>query len=141
MKKQVKFSIKLELKGGEANPGLKQIGPALGGKIGNIMDFCKQFNSQTEKGKMYRVLVSAYDDKEKSFTFVLRGSPTAILLMNKASLTSGSGEPNRKKVGSIKLEDVVDIAREQLPNLNAFDIDKAVPIIIGTAKRMGLEVK
>lgn len=141
MKKQVKFRIKLELKGGEANPGVKQIGPALGGKIGNIMDFCKQFNSQTEKGKIYRVLVSAYDDKEKSFTFVLRGSPTAILLMNKASLTAGSGEPNRKKIGSISMKDINDIAAEQLPHSNAFDAEGVSKMVIGTAKRMGLEIK
>lgn len=141
MKKEINCCIKLEIKGAEANPGLKQIGPALGGKIGNIMDFCKQFNSQTQdnKGVVFRVFVTAY--KDKSFDFILKGTPTAVLLKNKANITAGSNEPNRKKIGNISLADVELIAKQQLPYLNAFDVESAVQMIVGTAKRMGLEIK
>lgn len=141
MKKEINCLVKLEIKGGEASPGLKQIGQALGGKIGNIMDFCKQFNSQTQenKGVVFRVVVTAY--KDKSFEFILKGTPTSILLKNKLSISKGSSEPNRKKIGFITLSDVRLIAQQQLPYLNAFDIDGATKIIIGSAKRMGLEIK
>lgn len=141
MKREINCLVKLVLKGAEASPSLKQIGPALGGKISNIMDFCKQFNSQTQesKGVAFRVLVTAY--KDKSFTFVLKGTPTSILLKSKLSISKGSSEPNRKKVGFIELSDIRLIAQQQLPYLNVFDIDGATKIIIGSAKRMGLEIK
>lgn len=141
MKKEVNCLVRLEIKGGEANPGLKQVGPALGGKIGNIMDFCKQFNSQTQdsKGVVFRAVVTAY--KDKSFDFVLKGTPTSVLLKSKANIDKGSSESNRRKVGFISLSDVKVIAQQQLPYLNAFDIEGATKIVIGSAKRMGLEIK
>lgn len=142
MKKEINCRIKLEIKGAEANPGLKQIGPALGGKIGNIMEFCKQFNAQTQdkKGVKVRVLVTAYKDKEKSFSFILRGSPTAELLKGAAKIQVGSAEPNKKKVGSISMSAVEEVAKQQMSYLNSFGLDAAVKVVLGTAKRIGLEI-
>lgn len=142
MQKEINCKIRLVLKGGEANPGLKQIGPQLGGKVGNIMDFCKQFNAQTSerKGVSLRVVVTAYKNKEKSFDFIILGSPTSELIKSKAKIQVGSGEPNKKKVASISMKDAMDIANEQLKYTNSFSAEKAVNSVIGTAKRMGVEI-
>ena len=137
---QIKYKIKLVLNGGEANPGLKQVGPALGGKIGNIMDFCKQFNAKTKKGRLYRVIVLAYGNKEKSFSLVFKGSPTSFLIMEKAAITSGSSRPNSEKKGEITKKDILQISEEQIKYSNAFTLDGMEKMIAGTAKRMGVKI-
>lgn len=139
MAKEVAGLIKLQIKGGAANPS-PPVGPALGSKGINIMDFCKQFNARTQDkaGKVLPVVITYYADK--SYDFVVKTPPAAIQLLEAAKLKSGSAEPNRKKVGSVTWEQVRAIAEDKLPDLNCFTIESAMSMIAGTARSMGITV-
>ena len=139
MAKEVAALIKLQIKGGAANPS-PPVGPALGSKGVNIMDFCKQFNARTQSlaGKVVPVVISVYADK--SFDFVTKSPPVAVQLKEAAKVTSGSKEPNRKKVGSVTWETVEEIAKDKMQDLNAFTIDKAMSMVAGTARSLGIAV-
>jgi large subunit ribosomal protein L11 len=139
MAKQIVGYLKLQVKGGAANPA-PPIGPALGSKGLNIMDFCKQFNARTQDkpGQVLPVLISIYNDK--SFDFVIKTPPAAILIMESIKLQKGSKEPNRAKVGSISWDQIKKIAEIKMPDLNAFRIDSAMRMIAGTARSMGVTV-
>lgn len=139
MAKQIVGYLKLQVKGGAANPA-PPIGPALGSKGLNIMDFCKQFNARTQDkpGQVLPVLISIYNDK--SFDFVIKTPPAAILIMESIKLQKGSKEPNRAKVGSISWDQIKKIAEIKMPDLNAFKIDSAMRMIAGTARSMGVTV-
>jgi large subunit ribosomal protein L11 len=139
MAKEVAGYLKLQVKGGQANPS-PPIGPALGSKGINIMEFCKQFNARTQEkqGMVLPVLITYY--KDKSFDFVIKTPPAAILLLEAAKLKSGSAEPNRKKVGSVTWEQVKTIAETKMPDLNCFTIESAMKMIAGTARSMGIKV-
>ena len=139
MAKQIVGYLKLQVKGGAANPA-PPIGPALGSKGLNIMDFCKQFNARTQDkpGQVLPVLISIYNDK--SFDFVIKTPPAAILIMESIKLQKGSKEPNRAKVGSISWAQIKKIAEIKMPDLNAFKIDSAMKMIAGTARSMGVTV-
>jgi large subunit ribosomal protein L11 len=140
MAKEVAGIIKLQIKGGAANPS-PPVGPALGSKGLNIMDFCKQFNAltQTKAGKVLPVVITYYSDK--SFSFVVKTSPVAVQLKDAAKLKSGSSEPNRKKVATITWEQVKAIAEDKLPDLNCFTIESAMKLVAGTARSMGITVQ
>jgi len=140
MAKEVSGLIKLQIKGGSANPS-PPIGPALGSKGVNIMEFCKQFNARTQDhaGKVIPVVITVY--KDKSFDFILKTPPVAIQLLEVLKLKSGSSEPNRNKVGSITWDQVKEIATSKMPDLNAFTIESAMKMVAGTAKSMGITVK
>ncbi len=137
--KKVTGIIKLQCKGGQANPA-PPIGPALGAKGVNIMDFCKQFNARTQKdqGMVIPVVITVYQDR--SFTFITKTPPAAILLKKAAGLDKASGEPNKKKVGKVTSAQVREIAQTKLQDMNAFDVDQAMHSIAGTARSMGIEV-
>jgi len=137
--KKVETIIKLQCKGGEANPA-PPIGPALGSKGVNIMEFCKQFNARTakDKGTIVPVEITVYSDR--SFTFVTKTPPAAVMLLKAAGLEGGSGEPNKKKVGKVTMAQVREIAAIKLQDMNAFSIDSAAKSIAGTARSMGLDV-
>ena len=137
--KKVTGMIKLQCKGGEATPA-PPIGPALGSKGVNIMDFCKQFNAKTQKdkGMVIPVEITVYSDR--SFSFVTKTPPAAILLLKAAGIPKGSGEPNKVKKGKVKREQIREIATTKLVDMNAFDVDQAMRSIEGTARSMGLEV-
>jgi len=139
MAKQIETYVKLQVKGGQANPS-PPIGPALGSKGVNIMDFCKAFNSRTQdkQGMVLPVLITVFSDK--SFDFIIKTPPAAILLMEKANIKSGSAEPNRKKVGSVTWNQVKEIAETKKPDLNSFTLDSAMKMVAGTARSMGLKV-
>ena len=139
MAKQIVGYLKLQVKGGAANPA-PPIGPALGSKGLNIMDFCKQFNARTQDkpGQVLPVLISIYNDK--SFDFVIKTPPAAILIMESIKIQQGSKEPNRAKVGSISWDQIKKIAEIKMPYLNAFKIDSAMKMIAGTARSMGVTV-
>jgi len=139
MAKEVAALIKLQIKGGVANPS-PPIGPALGAKGVNIMEFCKQFNARTQDkpGKICPVQITVY--KDKSFDFVVKTPPAAVQLLEAAKLKSGSGEPNRKKVASVTWEQIRAIAEDKMPDLNAFTIEKAMSMVAGTARSMGITV-
>ena len=139
MAKQVEAIIKLQIKAGAANPS-PPVGPALGSKGVNIMDFCKQFNARTQEmaGKIIPVIIQVYGDK--SFDFITKQPPVAIQLLEVAKLKSGSAEPNRKKVASITWEQVRAIATDKMKDLNAFEIEKAMSMVAGTARSMGITV-
>ena len=139
MAKEVAGLIKLQIKGGAANPS-PPVGPALGSKGLNIMDFCKQFNALTQQkaGKVLPVVITYYADK--SFTFVLKTPPAAVQLKEAAKLKSGSAEPNRRKVASVTWEQVRAIAEDKMPDLNCFTIESAMKLIAGTARSMGITV-
>lgn len=139
MAKEVFVYIKLQVKGGAANPA-PPIGPALGSKGVNIMEFCKRFNAATQDkaGKICPVVISVY--KDKSFDFVIKTAPAAIQLMEVAKLKQGSAEPNRKKVGSVTWDQVKAIAEDKMPDLNCFTIESAMKMVAGTARSMGLTV-
>ena len=139
MAKQIVGYLKLQVKGGAANPA-PPIGPALGSKGLNIMDFCKQFNARTQDklGQVLPVLISIYNDK--SFDFVIKTPPAAILIMESIKIQQGSKEPNRAKVGSISWDQIKKIAEIKMPDLNAFKIDSAMKMIAGTARSMGVTV-
>jgi large subunit ribosomal protein L11 len=140
MAKEVFTYVKLQCKGGQANPA-PPIGPALGSKGVNIMDFCKQFNARTQEkqGQILPVLITVYTDK--SFEFVVKTPPAAVLLMNAAGLKGGSPEPNRKKVGKVTWAQVKEIAEVKMPDLNAFTLDSAMKMVAGTARSMGITVE
>ncbi|MCB0835353.1 MAG: 50S ribosomal protein L11 [Bacteroidetes bacterium] len=140
MAKQIETYVKLQVKGGQANPA-PPIGPALGAKGLNIMEFCKRFNAQTQdkQGQVLPVVISVYSDK--SFDFVIKTPPAAVLLMEAAKLKKGSPEPNRKKVGKVTWDDCKSIAETKMPDLNAFTVESAMKMIAGTARSMGLVVE
>jgi large subunit ribosomal protein L11 len=140
MAKEVSGLVKLQVKGGAANPS-PPVGPALGSKGVNIMEFCKQFNARTQDkpGKVLPVLITVYSDK--SFDFVIKTPPAAIQLMDAAKIKKGSPESNKKKVGSVSWEQVQAIAEDKMPDLNCFSLDAAMKMVAGTARSMGLTVK
>ena len=140
MAKEVFTYVKLQCKGGQANPA-PPIGPALGSKGVNIMDFCKQFNARTQdkQGQVLPVLITVYVDK--SFEFVVKTPPAAVLLMGAAGLKGGSPEPNRKKVGKVSWAQVQEIAEIKMPDLNAFTVESAMKMVAGTARSMGITVE
>ena len=139
MAKEVSGLIKLQIKGGAANPS-PPVGPALGAKGVNIMEFCKQFNARTQNnaGKLLPVIITVYADK--SFDFIVKNPPVAVQLLEASKLKSGSAEPNRLKVGSVSWDQVKQIAEEKMPDLNAFTIESAMMMVAGTARSMGLTI-
>lgn len=139
MAKEITGYVKLQVKGGQANPS-PPVGPALGSKGLNIMEFCKQFNARTQDkmGQVLPVLITVFSDK--SFEFVVKTPPAANLLIEAAKIKSGSAEPNRKKVGSVTWDQVKDIAQVKMPDLNAFKVESAMKMIAGTARSMGITV-
>ena len=139
MAKEVGGYVKLQVKGGQANPA-PPIGPALGSKGLNIMEFCKQFNGRTQDkmGMVLPVLITYY--KDKSFDFIIKTPPAPVLLMEAAKLKGGSAEPNRKKVGSVTWDQVRNIAETKMPDLNAFTVESAMKQVAGTARSMGITV-
>ena len=140
MAKEVAGQIKLQIKGGAANPS-PPVGPALGSKGINIMEFCKQFNARTQDkaGKILPVVITYYVDK--SFDFVVKTPPVAIQLLEVAKQKSGSAEPNRKKIAEISWDQVKTIAEDKLVDLNCFSVDAAMKMVAGTARSMGIAVK
>ncbi len=140
MAKEIFTFIKLQVKGGAANPA-PPIGPALGAKGVNIMEFCKQFNGRTQDqaGKILPVIITVYTDK--SFEFVIKQPPAAIQLLEAAKIQKGSAESNRKKMGKVTWDDVRKIAEVKMPDLNCFTIESAMKMIAGTARSMGLNVE
>ena len=140
MAKKVIAQIKLQVPAGKANPS-PPVGPALGQHGVNIMEFCKSFNERTksQEGMIIPVVISVYADR--SFTFVTKTPPAAILLKKAAGIAKASGEPNRNKVGSVTSKDVEEIAKTKMPDLNAIDLEGAVKVIQGTAQSMGIEIK
>lgn len=139
MAKEVETFIKLQIKGGAANPS-PPVGPALGAKGVNIMEFCKQFNARTQEkaGKVLPVVITVY--KDKSFEFVIKTPPAAVQLLEATKVKSGSAEPNRKKVGSVSWDQVKTIAEDKMADLNCFTMDSAMRMIAGTARSMGITV-
>ncbi|MFI3301704.1 MAG: 50S ribosomal protein L11 [Rikenellaceae bacterium] len=139
MAKEVAAFIKLQIKGGAANPS-PPVGPALGSKGVNIMDFCKQFNARTQEkaGKVLPVIITVYSDK--SFDFVVKQPPVAIQLKDAAGVKSGSAQPNRNKVGEVTWDQVRAIAQDKMPDMNCFTIEAAMRMVAGTARSMGLNV-
>ena len=140
MAKEVAGLIKLQIKGGAANPS-PPVGPALGSKGINIMDFCKQFNARTQEkaGKVLPVVITYYADK--SFDFVVKTPPVAIQLLELTKLKSGSAEPNRKKIAEVSWDQVQAIAEDKMVDLNCFTLDAALKMVAGTARSMGITVK
>ena len=140
MAKEVAGQIKLQIKGGAANPS-PPVGPALGSKGINIMDFCKQFNAKTQDkaGKILPVVITYYVDK--SFDFVVKTPPVAIQLLEATKTKSGSAEPNRKKIAEISWDQVKTIAEDKLQDLNCFTVESAMRMVAGTARSMGITVK
>lgn len=140
MAKDISAVIKLQIKGGAANPS-PPVGPALGAKGVNIMEFCKQFNARTQEkaGKTLPVIITVYTDK--SFDFIIKQPPVAVQLLEVSKLKGGSAEPNRKKVGSVSWDQVKAIAEDKMPDLNCFTIDSAMKMVAGTARSMGITVE
>ncbi|RYM32404.1 50S ribosomal protein L11 [Brumimicrobium glaciale] len=140
MAKEVAGLIKLQIKGGAANPS-PPVGPALGAKGVNIMEFCKQFNSRTQDkaGKVLPVVITVYGDK--SFDFIIKTPPAAIQLLDAAKLKKGSAEPNRLKVASVSWDQVKAIAEDKMADLNCFTIESGMKMVAGTARSMGITVK
>lgn len=140
MAKEVAGLIKLQIKGGAANPA-PPVGPALGAKGVNIMEFCKQFNARTQDkpGKVLPAVITVYSDK--SFDFVIKTPPAAIQIMEQINLKKGSSEPNRSKVGTISWDKVRIIAEDKLADMNCFTVDSAMRMVAGTARSMGVIVK
>lgn len=139
MPKEIETYIKLQVQGGAAKPS-GNVGPALGSKGVNIMEFCKRFNAQTQdkNGELFPVIITVYRDK--SFDFVVKTPPAPALLMKKANLTKGSSESNRTKVGSVTWDEIQEIATLKMPDLNAFELYAAMKMIAGTARSMGITV-
>lgn len=139
MAKEIAALIKLQVKGGAANPS-PPVGPALGSKGVNIMEFCKQFNARTQDkpGKVLPVLITVYGDK--SFDFIIKTPPAAIQLMEIAKIKKGSSEPNRAKVASVTWDQIKTIAEDKMADLNCFTIDSAMRMVAGTARSMGITV-
>ena len=140
MAKEIAALIKLQIKGGAANPS-PPVGPALGSKGVNIMDFCKQFYARTQDkaGKVLPVIITVFSDK--SFTFIVKQPPVAVQIKEAAKIQSGSAEPNRKKVASITWEQVRAIAQDKMPDMNAFTLKSAMTMVAGTARSMGVKVE
>lgn len=140
MAKKVQALVKLQIPAGKANPS-PPVGPALGQHGVNIMDFCKQFNARTQKedGMIIPVVITIYTDR--SFTFITKTPPAAVLLLKAAKLEKGSGTSGKVKVGSVTKKQVEEIAKLKLPDLNCTDLEAAVKTVEGTARSMGLEVK
>ena len=140
MAKEISGYVKLQVKGGQANPA-PPIGPALGSKGVNIMEFCKQFNARTQDkmGKVLPVLLTVYTDK--SFDFVIKTPPAAVQLMEASKVKGGSKEPNRIKVGKVTWAQVEEIAKDKMADLNCFTVDSAMSMVAGTARSMGLTVE
>jgi large subunit ribosomal protein L11 len=140
MAKQISGYVKLQVKGGQANPA-PPIGPALGSKGINIMEFCKQFNARTQDkiGKVLPVLITVYSDK--SFDFIIKTPPAAVQILEAAKLQSGSKEPNRSKVGKVNWTQVEAIAKDKMPDLNCFTVESAMRMVAGTARSMGVNVE
>jgi large subunit ribosomal protein L11 len=139
MAKEVAALVKLQVRGGAANPA-PPIGPALGAKGVNIMEFCKQFNARTQEkqGKVLPVIITVYSDK--SFDFIIKNPPIAIMLKEATKLQSGSAESNRKKVGNVTWDQVKTIAESKMPDLNCFTVESAMKMVAGTARSMGITV-
>lgn len=139
MAKEIETFIKLQVKGGQANPA-PPVGPALGSKGVNIMEFCKRFNAKTQDtpGKLLPVVITVF--KDKSFDFVVKTPPAAIQLLELSKVAKGSPEPNRKKVGSVSWSQIEEIAKIKMPDLNAFTLESAMKMVAGTARSMGLTV-
>ena len=139
MAKEVAAIIKLQVRGGAANPS-PPVGPALGAKGVNIMEFCKQFNARTQDkaGKVCPVEITVFADK--SFNFIIKTAPAAVQLLEAAKLKSGSGEPNRAKVGKVTWDQVRAIAEDKMPDLNCFEVESAMRMVAGTARSMGINV-
>jgi large subunit ribosomal protein L11 len=137
--KKVLTNIKLQVPGGAANPA-PPVGPALGQHGVNIMEFCKAFNAQTqnENGTTIPVVITVFEDR--SFTFITKTPPAAVLIKQAIGLEKGSSEPNRNKVGTITAAQVREIAQRKMPDLNAHDVEQAAKIIEGTARSMGVEI-
>jgi len=140
MAKEISALIKLQIRGGGANPA-PPVGPALGAKGVNIMEFCKQFNARTQdkSGSIVPVVITVFADK--SFEFITKTTPAAVQILAAAKKKSGSSEPNREKVGSVTWEQVRAIAEDKMEDLNAFKIESAMKMISGTARSMGINVK
>ena len=139
MAKEIEGFVKLQIKGGAANPS-PPVGPALGSKGLNIMEFCKQFNARTQEkqGQLLPVVITVY--KDKSFDFVVKTPPAAILLMENLKLKKGSPEPNRNKVGTVDWDQIQTIAETNMAHLNAFKVESAMRMVAGTARSMGIKV-
>ena len=139
MAKEVDGMIKLQIRGGAANPS-PPVGPALGSKGVNIMEFCKQFNSRTQDqaGKLLPVIITVYSDK--SFDFVVKTPPVAVQLLEMVKVKSGSKEPNRDKIASVTWAQIRQIAESKMPDLNAFKVESAMKMVAGTARSMGITV-
>lgn len=140
MAKEITGYIKLQVKGGQANPS-PPIGPALGSKGVNIMEFCKQFNARTsdQMGKVLPVVITVYADK--SFDFIIKSPPVPVLLMEYAKVKGGSPEPNRRKVGTVNWANVKEIAEIKMKDLNCFKLESAMSMVAGTARSMGITVE
>ncbi len=140
MAKEIDGFVKLQVRGGQANPA-PPVGPALGSKGINIMEFCKRFNAATQdsQGKVLPVVISVY--KDKSFDFIIKTPPAAVQLLEAAKLKKGSSQSNRDKVGSVTWDQVKEIAENKMPDLNAFTIESAMKMVAGTARSMGVNVK
>ena len=140
MAKEISGFVKLQVKGGQANPA-PPVGPALGSKGVNIMKFCKQFNARTQDkmGKILPVLITVYTDK--SFEFVIKTPPASIQLLEAAKIQKGSKESNRNKVGKVSWAQIEAIAKDKMPDLNCFTVESAMKMVAGTARSMGLNVE
>lgn len=140
MAKEISGYVKLQVKGGQANPA-PPIGPALGSKGLNIMEFCKQFNARTQDkmGKVLPVLITVFNDK--TFEFVIKTPPAAVQLLEAAKITSGSKEPNRSKVGKVSWDQIAAIATDKMSDLNCFTNESAMKMVAGTARSMGITVE
>jgi large subunit ribosomal protein L11 len=140
MAKEISGLIKLQIKGGAANPS-PPVGPALGAKGVNIMEFCKQFNARTQDqaGKVIPVIITVY--KDKSFVFIIKSPPVAVQIMEASKLKKGSPEPNRQKVATITWDQVKAIAEDKMKDLNAFTLESAMKMVAGTARSMGVKIK
>ena len=140
MAKEVAGLIKLQIRGGAANPS-PPVGPALGAKGVNIMEFCKQFNARTQDkaGKLLPVVITVFSDK--SFDFIVKTPPVAVQLLEAVKTKKGSAEPNRDKIASVTWQQVKTIAQDKMPDLNAFTIESAMQMVAGTARSMGITVQ
>ncbi|MGB5275355.1 MAG: 50S ribosomal protein L11 [Flavobacteriaceae bacterium] len=139
MAKEIGKVVKLQVRGGAANPS-PPVGPALGAAGVNIMEFCKQFNARTQDkpGKILPVVITVY--KDKSFDFVVKTPPAAVQLLEAAKIKKGSGEPNRVKLGNVTWDQIKSIAEDKMVDLNAFTVESAMSMVAGTARSMGLKV-
>lgn len=140
MAKEISKVVKLQVRGGAANPS-PPVGPALGAAGVNIMEFCKQFNARTQdkQGKVLPVAITVY--KDKSFDFVIKTPPAAVQLLELAKVKKGSGEPHAKKIGTVSWDEVKAIAEDKMPDLNAFTLESAMKMVAGTARSMGIRVR